>query len=106
MNKNKALFEVAAQERVREVKKHFKKNSGDLDWNFIKEDIFYDAMGFHLCDFILQELLNQRINVSLQLDGGQFVLRKQKGKLPKGKLKFTYVLLKKKKSSKRGKKRA
>jgi len=98
----KHALRQAAKTEARVLKTHFKVDKWDLNWEAIKEAVFYDAFDFHLSDVILEALLQARVNFALVNKDGNLYLRKGKGKLPKGPLKLKLHVERKK--TRRGRK--
>lgn len=80
-------LEKAAKKVAKTIKQHFRKgnkNGGwDLDYGFLVTDVFYEAFGHHLEDYLLTELCKSKtafyITGSKKLPG-QTVLSKRKPK--------------------------
>jgi len=98
----KHALRQAASTEAQDVSTHFKKHGWDLDWDDVKESVFYDAFGFHLSDVVLEALLQARVNFALVSKEGVLYLRKGTRPLPKGPLKPKLYVERKK--SRRGKK--
>lgn len=83
---------TAAKREAKSIKQHFRTDGWDLDLACIKETIFYDAFGFHLSDALLKALLAERVNFILKSTPRGLLLKKGKGRLPKGILKYKFEM--------------
>ena len=62
--KNPALTK-AAKKVVRVINQHFKKDKWPLDFNFQVEEVFYEAYGEHLSNYLLKEIYASKRNYNL-----------------------------------------
>lgn len=49
-------LQIASATVLKDVRKHFKKHGHDLDFSIIKDQLFYEAFGHHLENYILAKL--------------------------------------------------
>lgn len=70
----------AARKVVKSTKWHFKKYGWDLDYSFLVTDIFYEAFGHHLENYLWKELARQKVAVVMTCEDGRIMLRKRKPK--------------------------
>lgn len=68
----------AARRVVKSTKKHFTEDGWDLDYNFLITEIFYEAFGHHLENYLWKEIARQKLAVELTFKDGSTVLRKRK----------------------------
>ena len=72
------VLKRAARNVTRSTKRHFKKDGWDLDYNFLVTEVFYEALGHHLENYLWKELVRQKVSVVLTVKDGRTVLRKIK----------------------------
>lgn len=62
--KNPALTK-AAKKVIKVINHHFKKDKWPLDFNFQVEEVFYEAYGEHLSNYLLKEMFSAKRNYKL-----------------------------------------
>ena len=83
---------LAAKRVAKDLDTHFKKDGWPLRYGFYSEEVFYEAFGFHVEKYFLQELRKRK---------GKYVLRSS----DKADTYLLIDLVKNKKNSKRNNKR-
>jgi hypothetical protein len=55
----------AAKKVVKDIRKHFKNDKWPLDFNFLVEEVFYEAFNEHLSNYLLKELYSKPENFKI-----------------------------------------
>jgi len=76
---NKALL-ISAKKLTAELERHFKKDKWPLDYGIIVSDIFFEAYGHHLEQYLLHSLAKTKKNYSLVCKSGRVLLARHNGK--------------------------
>jgi hypothetical protein len=74
INTQNKVLKKAAKQVFREVKDHFKKDKWDLGYSMVVSDVFYRAYGHHLENYLLSELSNSKLPLSLISKDGELVI--------------------------------
>lgn len=65
LTKKDPVLTKAAKKVIRAINNHFKKDKWPLDFNFQVEEVFYEAYGEHLSNYLLKELYSSKRNYNL-----------------------------------------
>jgi hypothetical protein len=87
-------LEKAAKRVAKIIKQHMKKDGWDLDYSAQVTEVFYEAFGHHLENYLITELCKWRQPLALGMKGNKVVLTK---KIKKSDLKLNLFRKKKKK---------
>jgi len=68
----------AARRLTRQTKRHFEEDGWDLEYNSLVTDVFYEAFGHHLENYLWKALHRQNVAVVLTCKSGRSVLSKLK----------------------------
>lgn len=73
-------FEVAGRKVFNDVKKHFTTDGHGwpLSYSTLVSDIFYQATGHHLENYLLKRIANSKLNLMLESRNGELVIKKSK----------------------------
>lgn len=73
-------LKTAAKKVARSIQKHMRTDGWDLDYGFQVEEVFYQAFGHHLEDYLFEELCKFKKPLVLKMKGNRVVLSKKKTK--------------------------
>lgn len=73
-------YKKAIKDVTKTIKHHFKKDKWDLDYNFLIEELFYKANGFHLEAYLLPIIFDGTDNLSLYYKNHKLVVGVKKTK--------------------------
>lgn len=73
-------FEIAGRKVFKDIKEHFTKegHGWPLSYSFLVSDIFYQATGHNLENYLLKRIANSKLNLMLESQNGELVIKKSK----------------------------